>query len=56
MPPKLYMRNIAGLCQGRLPSAVCKLYKGLVQGQAYLKTCGLDEMSGLEYSNSMARR
>src|SRR5271165_508196 len=38
MPPKLYMRDLAGLCQSRPPTAPCKLYKGLVQGQEYLKT------------------
>jgi hypothetical protein len=56
MPPKLCMSDIAGLCQGRLLSAVCKLYKGLVKGQAYLKMSVLDEMSVREYSSNMARR
>jgi hypothetical protein len=56
MPPKLCMSDMAGHCQGRLLSAVCKLYKGLVQGQAYLKMSALDEMSVREYSNKMARR
>jgi hypothetical protein len=56
MPPKLCMRDIAGLCQGMLLSAVCKLYKGLVQGQAHLRMSALDEMSVREYSNNMVRR
>jgi len=56
MPPKLCMRDIAGLGQSRLPAAVSKLYKGLVQGQAYLKIGALDEMSVLEYSIPRARR
>src|SRR5438445_12235386 len=50
MPPKLCMRDIAGLGQSRLPAAVRKLYKGLVQGQAYPQISALDEMSVLEYS------
>jgi len=38
------MRAIDGLCQDRPPTAPRKLYKGLVQGQEYLKTGALDEM------------
>lgn len=47
MPPNLCMRDIAGRCQGRPPAAACKLYKGLVRGQAYLETSVLDEVPGL---------
>jgi len=50
MPPKLRIRDIAGLCQSRPPSAVCKLYEGLVQGQAYLKISALVEISVLKCS------
>src|SRR6267154_235596 len=55
MPPKLCIRDPAGLCQSRPAAAPRKLYKRLVQGQAYLKTDTLDEMSGLRSSNSTAR-
>jgi len=56
MPPKLCMRDITGLGQSRPPAAVRKLYKGLVQGQAYPQISALDEVSVLEYAIARARR